>query len=122
MENHKLDKTILITDSLMARGLEDGEYVLGGQKFIKKGLECRLESGALAGSVASMIDVVKKLKEFTNMDDSKIYAMTAYNVSKYYNLVDRGDIAIGKIADLCCLSSKDLLKKVILRGEILNGN
>ncbi|MBR2066000.1 MAG: N-acetylglucosamine-6-phosphate deacetylase, partial [Kiritimatiellae bacterium] len=36
------DRTVVISDAMMAAGLEDGEYTLGGQKVIKKDGAARL--------------------------------------------------------------------------------
>lgn len=54
LNNKGKERLILITDSIEAGGLEDGNYSLGGQKVIVKGNEARLENGALAGSVLSL--------------------------------------------------------------------
>ena len=44
-------KLCFITDCLPAGGLPEGEYTLGGQKIIYKGIVCRLEDGTVAGIV-----------------------------------------------------------------------
>ena len=58
---------MLITDSMRAKGLKDGDYEIGGQKVIKKGMEARLEkNNALAGSVATFDYCFKNIIKFTN--------------------------------------------------------
>ena len=44
------DRIILISDSMRATGMEDGEYDLGGQKVIVRGNLATLEDGTIAGS------------------------------------------------------------------------
>ena len=46
----------LITDSMRAKGLGDGESELGGQKVWVKDKQARLEDGTLAGSVLEFDD------------------------------------------------------------------
>lgn len=106
----------------MARGLDDGEYMLGGQRFTKSGLKCTLDSGTLAGSVANMVDVIRKTIEYTDLKIDQIYAMTSYNLKNYYNLEKIGDIKVGFDADICCLNTAHRLEEVIIKGERIYGN
>lgn len=39
----------MISDSMEATGMPDGDYALGGQKVIKKGHLATLEDGTIAG-------------------------------------------------------------------------
>ena len=56
----------LITDAMRAKGMEDGEYDLGGQNVIVKGKEARLASGAFSGSILKMNDGLYNLIEYTH--------------------------------------------------------
>lgn len=49
----------MISDSMSATGMPDGEYTLGGQNVIKSGHRATLKDGTLAGSVASLYDCLK---------------------------------------------------------------
>ena len=49
------DRMILISDSLRACGLGDGEYELGGQQFFVKGNRATIANGSLAGSVSDVM-------------------------------------------------------------------
>lgn len=53
------DRVILISDSMEATGMPDGDYELGGQKVIKRGNLATLEDGTLAGSVTNLYDCMK---------------------------------------------------------------
>ena len=61
VKNKPDDKVILITDSMRAKHLPDGESELGGQKVIVKNGEARLVDGTLAGSVLKMNEALKNI-------------------------------------------------------------
>ncbi len=54
------DRIALISDSMEATGMEDGEYELGGQKVIKNGHLATLADGTLAGSATNLFDCMKQ--------------------------------------------------------------
>ena len=49
----------MISDSMRAAGLEDGEYDLGGQTVTVKGNLAVLEDGTIAGSVTNLMDCMR---------------------------------------------------------------
>lgn len=54
------DEMVMISDSMSATGLNDGEYALSGQPvYVKKG-KATLENGTIAGSCMSLLDDVKR--------------------------------------------------------------
>ena len=58
------DRMILISDSMRAAGLPDGEYDLGGQMTTVCGGVARLSDGTIAGSTSFLWQCVKKAVEF----------------------------------------------------------
>ena len=52
-------RVILISDSMMATGLEDGEYSLGGQAVTVRGNLATLHDGTIAGSATNLMDCVR---------------------------------------------------------------
>ncbi len=58
------DRLILISDSLRATGLGDGDFNFGGQKILVRGGVARIEAGNLAGSTSTLYDCVRKAIEF----------------------------------------------------------
>lgn len=58
------DRIILISDSISATGLMDGEYELGGLKTIVRNGESRLPDGTLAGSTTNLKRCIEKAVEF----------------------------------------------------------
>lgn len=58
------DRIVLISDSMRAAGLPDGESELGGQTVYKKGLRATLKDGRLAASVSSLMDCMRSAVRF----------------------------------------------------------
>lgn len=58
------DRVVLISDSMRAAGLPDGESELGGQTVYKKGLRATLKDGRLAASVSSLMDCMRNVVRF----------------------------------------------------------
>ncbi len=53
------DNIVLVTDAMAAAGLADGSYRLGPAEVQVRNGVARLESGAIAGGTASMLDLVR---------------------------------------------------------------
>lgn len=76
------DKIILISDSISATGLPDGEYELGGLKTIVRNGESRLTDGTLAGSTTNLERCVENAVAFgINIKD---VVRAAYNNPKTF--------------------------------------
>lgn len=50
------DRVVLISDSMRATGMPDGEYTLGGQDVTVKGALATLRDGTIAGSATNLYD------------------------------------------------------------------
>lgn len=113
------ERILLITDSMRAKYLPDGEYELGGQPVFVQDGEAKLGSGTLAGSVLKMDAAVRNMMNFTNCTLSDIVKMTSENQAKHLGVFDRkGSITVGKDADLVILDENQNLRMTICRGEI----
>ncbi len=109
---------ILITDSMEAGGLIDGEYSLGGQKVIVKNGAARLENGALAGSTLSLSIAIRNMIDATGLPVNEIINMATLNPAQLLHI----DHRVGKIekdmqADLTLFDEKFEVKKVFIRGK-----
>nr|MCR5084580.1 amidohydrolase family protein [Succinivibrionaceae bacterium] len=111
---------IMISDSMRATGLPDGDYTLGGQKVIVKSGAARLESGTLAGSVRDLRDIfVTAVKEMGMPLELALRAVTA-NPARAIGLGKTiGAIAPGLLADLVLLDDDLEIRMVVLRGKVL---
>ncbi len=112
------DRTIVISDAMMAAGLEDGDYLLGGQKVIKKDGAARLIDGTLAGSSTNLFDEFKNLIKFGIPLRQAIKSVTI-NPAKAIGVDNTtGSIEKGKNADLVVLSGDFMeIKAVFIKGK-----
>ncbi|KOS69105.1 N-acetylglucosamine-6-phosphate deacetylase [Lysinibacillus contaminans] len=118
--NKNSEKLILITDSMRAKCLKNGEYDLGGQLVSVKDGMAVLENGALAGSVLKLNDAMKNMLNYCdgcNLAD--VIKMTSTNPAKQLNISDRkGSIRVGKDADLVVLNSEYDVLMTFCRGVL----
>lgn len=120
LDNKGEDKLILVTDSIEAGGLEDGEYSLGGQKVIVKDSQARLESGSLAGSVMPLNKMVYNFLNNTDLDMRKVVRLAAINPAKSIGIdKTKGSIEIGKDADITLLDEDVNCYMTINKGKIV---
>ncbi len=97
------DGIILITDAMRAKGMEDGEYDLGGQTVYKTGDEARLANGALAGSVLVMNKAVKNMHQFSRCSLAEAVKMASYNPAQNLGIDNKGLIESGYDFDITVL-------------------
>lgn len=117
------DKTILITDAMMACGMQDGNYSLGGQKVVLKNESVRLESGVLAGSILTLDKAVKNLHKNTNYQLYEIVKMATYNAARHCKAEkQKGKIEAGYDADLILFDEDINIHKVIIQGRAIKYN
>jgi N-acetylglucosamine-6-phosphate deacetylase len=78
----------LITDSMRAKGMKNGQYDLGGQDVFVKDGQARLENGDLAGSVLTYDKATRNMMEFTGASISDIVMMTSTNQIYEFGLTE----------------------------------
>jgi len=111
------DKLVLITDSMRAGGLEDGQYDLGGQNVIVKEGACRLEDGTLAGSVLTMDRAVYNFMENTRLPLHEVFNLATLNPAKVIGLDSQyGSLSVGKTADINILDENCHIIKTFVDG------
>ncbi|MDO4978247.1 MAG: N-acetylglucosamine-6-phosphate deacetylase [Eubacteriales bacterium] len=112
------DKICLISDSMRATGLSDGEYTLGGQKVYVKGALATLEDGTIAGSVTNLMDCMKNVVQKMGIPLETAIACATENPAKCIGIFDEyGSITIGKHADLVLLDEELKVLDVFVDGE-----
>ena len=108
---------ILITDSIRACGLGDGLSELGGQKVLVKGNLATLEDGTIAGSVATMNNVLKNFCVNTNMNVAAGVELVTKNPAVELNVYDRlGSLEVGKAADITLFDDDFNIRKTFIGG------
>lgn len=113
------ERIVLITDSMRAKGLMDGEYTLGGQEVAVQGIKATLKDGTLAGSVLRMDNALRNMFEVTSCSVQDLVNMTSANAAKRLGVFDRkGSLAVGKDADIVLLDHDLQVHMTICRGAI----
>ncbi len=115
----KGDKLCFITDCLPAGGLPEGQYTLGGQVFVSKGIECRLLDGTIAGSILRLNKGVWNV--YTNSDLPLWYCVACASLHPAAALgIDsaKGSIEVGKDADIIITDGEFNVKKTIMGGTV----
>jgi len=112
------DRVCLISDSMRACGLTDGQYDLGGQVVTVRGDSATIASGSIAGSVTNLADCMRRAISFGVPFESAIKAATI-NPAKSVGIDNSiGSLAIGKRADMLVLNPDYSLKYVIFSGMV----
>ena len=114
------ERIILISDSLMAAGLPDGDYSLGELPLRVVGGRATLSNGTIAGSTTNLMGCVRTaVLEMGIPLETAVRAASEAPARSIGVFDTRGSIAPGKVADLVLLDQKSLaVRKVILRGAV----
>ena len=119
MAKAKGDRLVLITDALRSAGMPDGEYENGGQIFILKGIECRLQDGTIAGSVLRMNHGVRNLRDYASLPMYQAVRAASLNAAESANLAEKkGSLTAGKDADIMLMDDRCEVLKTIVRGAV----
>ncbi|MDE6845342.1 MAG: amidohydrolase family protein, partial [Lachnospiraceae bacterium] len=110
------ERMVLISDSMMATGMEDGEYALGGQPVHVQGNRATLADGTIAGSATNLYDCMHTA---VRMGISKEEAVRAasFNPAKAVGMEDEcGMLKEGRKADILIADREFNLREVIKSG------
>ena len=101
-----VERMMLITDSMRAAGMPDGDYTLGGLPVVVKGGCARLTTGQVAGSTLRFHNGLKHLLKVTNLPLCEAIRCTSLNQAESLNLGKRGKLESDFIADIVLLDQK----------------
>ena len=111
------DRVVLISDTMRAAGMSDGEYDLGGQNVIVKGPLATLADGTIAGSVTDLMACMKTAVSF-GIPLADAVRAAAVNPAKAIGIFDRvGSLEAGKRANVAVLGPDLELKAVFFHGK-----
>ncbi|HGG0417856.1 N-acetylglucosamine-6-phosphate deacetylase [Clostridium botulinum] len=114
------DKIILITDSMRAGCMNNGIWELGGQKVIVKNGSARLEDNTLAGSILTLDNAIKNMKNNIDASLCEIISMVTINPAKDINIYDKkGSIEKGKDSDIVIFDKDINIRMTIVEGNIV---
>jgi N-acetylglucosamine-6-phosphate deacetylase len=108
---------VLITDSIRAGGMHEGEYHFSDQKVFLKDNIATLADGTLAGSTLTLNRAVKNLIDTTEVKITDAFRMSSLNGSKVIG-AGRGILAAGKIADIVVLNENFDVEMTLIAGKI----
>lgn len=112
------DRIILISDSMRATGMEDGEYDLGGQKVIVRGNLATLEDGTIAGSATNLMDCVRNAVKNMEIPLASAVKCAAVNPARAIGTIDNyGTLDAGKFANIVLLDKDLAIKQIFRHGE-----
>ena len=113
------DRLVLISDSMAATGLDDGEYLLGGviKAIVTDGM-AYTEDGALAGSTHNVYEMVKSVHKM-GIPLEKAIKMATYTPAKSVGETEKGIISVGKCADFVILDENFEVVQTIKNGNIV---
>lgn len=115
------DRVILVSDSMMATGLPDGIYSLGGQEVKVNDKKAELtKDGSIAGSVTNLLSCMRNAVLSMGIPLESAVKAAAVNPAKKIGIFDSvGSITPGKLANIVLLDHDLQLKYVILNGYII---
>ena len=109
----------LISDSMRACGMPEGESDLGGQKVYIHGRKATLADGTIAGSATNLYDCMRTAVSFGIDETEAILAATA-NPARSAGLADQvGAIAPGLYADFVVCEEDLTAKQVYIGGNLV---
>ena len=110
------DRIVLISDSMMAAGMEDGEYELGGQPVRMKGGLATLADGTLAGSAVNLFDCMKTAIRMGVPREEAVRAATCNPAAVLGIDGECGSLRAGGRADILVTDREFCLREVIKSG------
>jgi N-acetylglucosamine-6-phosphate deacetylase len=111
------DRAILITDGMMATGMPDGTYMLGGMEVQVHDGRC-ISNGRLAGSILTLDRAVQNFMEFTGASLDIAAAAASHNPSQLLGIDDSwGSLATGRVANIAVLSPSSQVVQNFLAGQ-----
>ena len=113
------DRVIIISDSLRACGMPDGQYELGGQDIFVKGPRATLADGTIAGSITDLMGGMVRAVGY-GIDLHTAVTAAAVNPAKALGIYDEyGSLDEGKTANIAVLGPDLSLRTVIFHGKIV---
>lgn len=114
------DHVCLISDSMRAAGLDDGNYTLGGQAVKVEGPRATLADGTIAGSVTNLMKCMKNVVQNMHIPLEQAVESATETPARSIGIFDEcGSIAKGKRADIVLLDKDLQIKSIILAGRVI---
>ena len=110
-------RVVLISDTMRAAGMSDGDYTLGGQAVRVSGKLATLADGTIAGSVTDLMSCMKTAVSFGIPLADAVRAAAVNPAIALGIYPERGSLSAGAAANIAVLDGELNLKAVFQRGE-----
>ena len=111
------DRFVMITDALKVKHTDIKEFQLFGLDCVTKPDAAYLTAGPLAGSLLTMDQGLRNLKDVLGANLIALAKMASSNAAKSLHFDDRGEIKENKLADLVLLDDTLHIKEVYKLGK-----
>jgi N-acetylglucosamine-6-phosphate deacetylase len=107
-------RATLVTDSIAAAGMSDGDYALGGLDVeVRDGVARLAGGGSIAGSTATAASVFRRAVLDSGLSLTDAVRLAATTPAELLGLDDRGAVAPGRRADLLVLDDDLTVRAVV---------
>lgn len=110
------ENVTMISDNGFFAGMPDGEYSEGDIRLFVKDELCRLEDGTICGSTVSLAGGARNMRAL-GFSPEEIAVMACVNPAKAAGCTDRGELSVGKRADIIVLDEAFNVKAVFVKGQ-----
>ena len=111
------ERFVMITDALKVKNSNIDKFQLFGLDCIRKDGAAYLTSGPLAGSLLTMDQGLRNMRDITNANLCDLAKISSRNAAKALHFSDRGVIEVGKLADLVLLDNDLNVKATYKLGK-----
>lgn len=108
----------LTTDQTSAAGAPPGNYELSGRSVVSDGKVVKLEDGTLAGSAASMPDLVRLMARVPGMSAARAITLASTVPARVLGEKRLGRIGEGACADILVLDEELRVRVTMIRGVV----
>ena len=112
------ERMMLITDSMRASAMPDGEYSLGGLPVVVRDGCARLTTGQVAGSTLRYFNGLKRLVRLTKLPLCEAVRCTSLNQAESLGLGKRGKLERDYVADIVLLDENLDVCTTICSGNV----
>ncbi len=110
-------RVIMVSDTMEAAGLSDGEYELGGQRVHVRGRLATLDDGTIAGSVTNLMACLRCAVGEMGIPLGDAVRAAAANPARAVGVgTDYGTLEAGKVANVVVLDDDLQVRHVIREG------
>jgi N-acetylglucosamine-6-phosphate deacetylase len=115
-----IERVILITDSMRATGMPEGQYAVDDRMVDVHDGSARLPDGTLAGSVLTMDAALRNFIAATGLALEQVWPASSLNAARAIQIDARkGSLAVGKDADLVWLDADLQVSMTMVEGRIV---